>query len=224
VIVAYWTLWAVNNWFDIAAEQLLVLSRSGFPGRVELHVVEGTEFAVRELNYLVWSFGLQINIVAEPANRAEYPALSALKQFCDQNAGDHQVLYFHGKNVSLRGVYGTKWRWAMMHAVIVEWKDRLKDLLECDAVGFCLKNDRAYGWIFAGNFWWANASWIRRLSSPRADAGRFHCEQWLFTKPGIRAKSLVSQGGDPHTYDYYPVNDNPQNRLIRFLTGKFADE
>jgi hypothetical protein len=220
VIAAFWYLWETNHWYDLAAEQLFTLSRAGFPGKIRLHLGGSSEWAAREVQALAGACGLQLEVAWDRRGRDEYPAVSALKAFCDQTPGDHKVLYFHGKNITLKGVCGTKWRWAMTQAVIVNWRNRLDDLRTHDVCGFCLKDDPSYRWIFAGNFWWATSRWIRSLPTPLPDQDRFHYEQWLLSRDGFKAKSLVSEGGSPHLEEFYVRHGNPQDRFLRFMAGK----
>ncbi len=219
MIMAFWTLWQKNNWFDIAAEQLITIRKAQFPGRIEAHLVESSEEAANELRYLAGSAGVHLTVHWSKENYYEYSALSSLKQFCDTSTENHSIVYFHGKNVTLKGIYATKWRWAMNHAILVDWQQRVEDLQQFDIAGFCHIVHPVFGPIFGGNFWWSTAAWIRGLPKPTIDTNRFLYEQWLFKRGGAKIKSLVSNGGEPHTDKYYTMNGNPQDRFIDFLAS-----
>ena len=76
--------------------------------------------------------------------------------------------------------------------------------------------------MFAGNFWWARSDWIRRLHVPVVSPDRFYYESWLFSVPGMRGLSLVSDGGEPCQGTYYPHNGNPHEKYIEFLVSSAA--
>ena len=219
MIAAFWTVWQRNNWYDIAAEQLLALRRAGFSGRLEAHLVESSEEGAHELRSLAGSAGVQLTTKWTKENCFEFSALSSLKNFCDNTAGEHEIVYFHAKNVTLKGICGTKWRWAMNHAVLVDWRRRVEDLQRFDVAGFCHIDHPSLGPIFGGNFWWSTAAWIRGLPKPVLDGNRFLYEQWLLSRPSARIKSLVADGGAPHTNEFYALHGNPQDRFISFLAG-----
>lgn len=211
-MTAFWHVYAAGCWYDIAAEQLLVLARAGVPGPVEAHVT-GAEGDAAELAALAAAYRVPVRVTRHPENRFEYPTLAALWAHCRAAPTGAAVLYFHTKNATGKGPTYTKWRWAMMAAVVAPWRDRLADLERHDAVGFCRRDGR----MFAGNFWWARTDWVRRLPAPVPTADRFAHETWLFAAPGIRARSLVSEGGDPHLPHYYPQHGDPHERLAAVL-------
>ncbi|AMV24187.1 hypothetical protein VT84_07305 [Gemmata sp. SH-PL17] len=178
-MTAFWHLYAFGNWYDVAAEQLHCLARARFPGPVRAHLT-GSEVDAFELRALAGRFGVPVEVTRHPENRFEYPTLAALKAHCDRANAGEKVLYFHTKNVTGKGLYYTKWRWAMMASVVVPWRERVAELDRYDTIGFCRKGNEMY----AGNFWWARAAWVRRLPVPVPSPDRFRHETWLFSAPG----------------------------------------
>lgn len=220
MIVAFYHLLETNNWYDLAAEQFAALAKARFPGKIYAHLAGGSDFGAFELRSMGGALGLDITVSQERGNQFEFPTLHALWRFCAETPGEHQVLYFHGKNVTLQAVHGSKWRWAMMGSVIIPWRDRLEDLRRYDACGFCLM--RWYGqWIFAGNFWWATSAWIRDLPEPKSSANRFDGETWLLSRPGWKAKSLIATGehghDEPCLNGFYGRHGNPHTEFLRFM-------
>lgn len=86
---------------------------------------------------------------------------------------DWLVLYFHAKGCthaqdSDYGKFCTRWRNCMMLHLVHRWEQCVKDLEEVESVG-ChwmtgLGSDHSQN-IWAGNFWWARASYLLALPS-----------------------------------------------------------
>ncbi len=127
------------------------------------------------------------------------------------------MLYFHAKNVTLKGPYNTKWRWLMNYLCLAQWRTRVEELKDHDAVGLCCKHDSTWKWIFAGNFWWARSSWLRRLPPIRHGRDRFDYERWVLSRDWFKAKSLCGEGGEPHHDAYYTERNFPQDDYLRWL-------
>lgn len=107
---------------------------------------------------------------------------------------DYAVLYMHTKG-AYRDLEGNRlWRRAMTRALVGRWEDCLERLDEgFDAVGcHWMRNPEFPEQVpfFAGNFWWAKASYLRTLPEPLNET-RWQPEVWV---------SL----GDPRPYDMLP--------------------
>lgn len=86
---------------------------------------------------------------------------------------DWLVLYFHAKGAthatgSDYGKFCDRWRNCMMLHCVHQWEECLKDLESVESVG-ChwmtgLGEDKSQN-IWAGNFWWCRASYLRTLPS-----------------------------------------------------------
>jgi len=130
----------------------------------------------------------------------EKPTLAMLHEDCKTSTG--KVLYIHTKNARTvpceRHVDYAKWKsWAsrevhrkyMLNFNIQHYTQRLNDLEDCDAVGCDFRNKPENSSHFAGNFWWANCSFIKTLpgwsggmfpiSGPMGRQARHYCERWL---------------------------------------------
>ncbi len=108
----------------------------------------------------------------------EWPGLDFLKKYCDNlpEGQEEYVLYFHTKGLSrLNQNQIRDWRKYMEYWVIDRWQDCVEELdCEFDTVGtnwidgsFLGADGRSVvNWKhYSGNFWWARASYIRRLKS-----------------------------------------------------------
>lgn len=130
----------------------------------------------------------------------EKPTLTMLHEHCCNNLGN--VLYIHSKNarttptekhVNYKGwkSWGSRevHRKYMLNFMVHHYVDRLADLDSYDTVGCDFRNHPANCSHFAGNFWWANNSFIKTLpdwtgamfpiSGPMGRQPRHYCERWL---------------------------------------------
>jgi hypothetical protein len=219
---AFWNIWAHGPWYDIAAEQIVVLARAKIQFPVEAHIHGATRENAADLRQL--AAGMLSNFEAHhhPENSFEYHGLAALKKWCDGNP-DGSACYFHTKNASLvNGPRGAKWRWAMMFPTLCEWPLRIEDLKIHDAVGVAYMEHHSLGRIFAGNFWWARADWIAKLPEPqRQPPSRWHYESWLLSRPGARIKNLVTDGQalpGPHQDEFYTKYQDAHFKVFRWLS------
>ena len=101
-------------------------------------------------------------------NEFENPTIKLLYSFCKMNP-DYKVLYMHTKGVSYSSDHvflpGVKsWNRYMRHCLIDYCSNCLNLLRIYDAVG-CNYRQTEHGnpQHYSGNYWWANASYIRHL-------------------------------------------------------------
>jgi len=133
----------------------------------------------------------------------EFPTIEMLRHFSITN--DYKVLYIHTKGVTRKGKSFDDWRKCMIYWTITRWKECVDKLDEVDAVGPCYCEDPVPH--FKGNFWWANASYIRNLPPPReADVpilegnGRHKAEFWILSGQGKHYCPYIL-GNDPYGYE-----------------------
>ena len=125
----------------------------------------------------------------------EFPTLGLLQDACQTWNGP--VYYVHTKGVShfSYNQYARYWRQLMLDEVVTNHERCLAELTAADVVG-----TNWHGNHYAGNFWWARSSHIRRLPDIRGlqrfprpilpDAvwnKRGQCEFWLTMTPGRAA-------------------------------------
>jgi predicted O-methyltransferase YrrM len=122
----------------------------------------------------------------------EFPTLGLLQDVCQTWTGP--VYYLHTKGVthSPYDQYIRYWRQLMLDEVVTNHELCLAELTAADAVGTNWRGNH-----YSGNFWWAQASHIRRLPDIRALQRfprpltahpvwnqRLQCEFWLTMTPG----------------------------------------
>lgn len=155
--------------------------------------------------------------------------LQALHQRSKDLSNDHLILYFHTKGAHSQFTNNAKavstWRMVMGYWLITKYK-RCLSLIEkhnLDVLGGnfvdqvpneglrnLLCQGRSHASHYSGNFWWARASYIRRLHCPEVHTSkqnpnthhhlRLLCENWLLSLfPHVRAGECFRYS-DPHPY------------------------
>lgn len=124
--------------------------------------------------------------------KEETETLISLRDFCKENP-DYKVLYFHTKGVSKNNLQTNAWRLYMEYFVIDRWKECVNYLNEYDCCGTDHYLTGPTTWsdgsisypkektsFFAGNFWWANASYINKLDDKYLNSDyRLDRELWI---------------------------------------------
>lgn len=148
----------------------------------------------------------------------EKQTLLDLKDFCKANP-EHKVLYLHTKGASKESMFTNSWRLMMEYFVIDGWKECVGKLEEHDCVGPEMNTVGPTLWsdgsltyndpipFFAGNFWWANASYINTIRERYISSDcRLEKERWIGDgRYGCNANNLFksSCGGSDDPYAYY---------------------
>ena len=115
----------------------------------------------------------------------ETETLISLRNFCKDNP-DYKVLYFHTKGVSKGDLQTNAWRLYMEYYTIDKWRECVEYLNEYDCCGTDYYNN-----FFAGNFWWANSSYINTLDDKCLESDyRLDRELWIGSCSNRKAKCL----------------------------------
>lgn len=230
-IAIFYHLYQINNWKELFQEQINSLIQSGLYDECEfIHVgINGTQ----ELPIIFDKIKVEYN-----ENKIlEANTLNSLWDFCNENP-DYKVLYFHSKGVTHLNdglcEYNTNsWRKYLEYFVIGKWKNCVQDLNEHDCVGaewndYSISQDQnTQEYVkepnshYAGNFWWANASYIQKLDldyiyHKKDERGRYRSEFWIGTK-NPNYKSYHNSGKDClYVFNYSPdyYMDNKKTNLI----------
>lgn len=185
-------------------EQLVLVETSGLSSQatVNINIAYHCDVMLDEcINYINKIFPWVDNVTSsrEPkARRAigklkEGVTLKLIHDHCIANPTD-KILYIHTKGSSRPFTDNIKfpsndkkpwvysWRNAMNDQLINKFQHCVADLNNYDVVGIKWKHRPVPH--YSGNFWWANASWIKNLEDPTNNIrywrwGRFSCEYWI---------------------------------------------
>ncbi len=144
----------------------------------------------------------KVNVVAHGADPClyEFPTLQLLWESAQGGGG--QLLYLHSKGVSYGPHQPTEdWRRFMLWSVVEQYKSCLEALNGYDTCGPNWLDSRK---IYAGNFWWADAKYIRMLADPCSlnVNNRHLAESWIGSGPSIRPACLHRSPDDGYRYTY----------------------
>ena len=202
-----WHCCGIGNWQSVARDQLQLLREVG------VEKVDATYCG--PLHHLDWlrrqAHGLNFNVVRSDPNILHYEtfAIQHIEQLAQLD--DKPIMYFHTKGVSAPW-HLAKWKWrlTMEHYTIRPWRKNLEYLKTYDAVGWNWYQDGEQH--FSGNFWMANADYIRKLPvfidyHRSKKHVRYSCELWIGAFRFCNAKSLGctthAAWGDDYDFDQH---------------------
>ena len=185
-LVHFYHVGADGAWQVPVHEHLAALRRSQFPGRVYVGVV-GTEEnreAVEKVIVKYWDWRFAPYVFANTGH--EQVTLDALHAWAQNEDDRTKVMYAHTKGAFNQSFQQDNWRVAMTKAVVRNWETCVPLLDKADAVGIhwvthevaASVGYEVEGPFFGGNFWWANAGYLKRLPPPCHDS-RYEAELWL---------------------------------------------
>jgi len=206
---------ALGSWKEIVQEQLELLHKSGLGAASEniwinvagTHVHYEQQFFDSTFKKYPFFYKMRFEYYSS-LDVYEFPSIKKVQEIAKKNPTS-KILYFHTKGASYplknfrpQELENLKqWRKVMEYFNISQWKDCLKALQSVDACGIEWgKTEPHKNSIFAGNFWWANASYINRCMLNERD--RFDCEEFIGTaNPHI--KCFFNSGNNPRLKEYF---------------------
>ena len=158
-------------------------------------------------------------VVYNENHKEETNTLISLRDFCRENP-DYKVLYFHTKGITKESINAESWRLMMEYFVIDQWYECVGNLNDYDVVGSNLKILGPTTWSdgtqtyeksgishFAGNFWWANASYVNTLDDKFLYSDfRLDREFWIGTGNGKMKSLYQPKDYEPYTHFYSEVD------------------
>lgn len=206
-VTVFYHLACLAGWEEVFAEQMHLLSESGYRA-LRLSVV-GAQ-TLERVNTICEAIGVQISPIFQSPELAlfETPCLRAIEDYARNHVG--YVLYLHSKGVSdPANELKRRWRRLMMTELVGAWESRMLELPHYDAIGV---NWREMPPIshFSGNFWYASTNYLRTLADfetyyehphytiwDAIEDKRLGCEFWISSGPAEpRVLSLVCRNTD----------------------------
>jgi SAM-dependent methyltransferase len=189
-VKVFYHLACMGNWQQVFQEQMQQLQQNGFK-KIQLSLLGSQEDLVISRS-LLDSLKIEIEtLVYDPDLQCfERPALGAIEGFVRQHNG--HILYLHSKGVSNPAdETKVKWRRLMMRELVENWKNCILLLHQYDVIGVNWR-DMPPTSHFCGNFWFASASYLRKLADfttyydnpryriwDRINDKRLGCEFWI---------------------------------------------
>jgi hypothetical protein len=187
----YYHIYAVEGWEDVVEEHLTALTESGLMDALDHDGFRvGIVASTREEQERVYDFCSErvssVNVVRYCYSGWEQATLSMIRVWEHIQNREGAILYAHTKGVHDPSEINVAWRRSMEAVVVQGWRECLRRLEPVDAVGchWLSKEewpDNVDTPFFGGNWWWAKATYVRRLDEPSYE-NRWFGETWLGSK------------------------------------------
>lgn len=204
--VHFYHFHADGRWRRPASEHFRALSAAGFDGAVLVGMV-GSALSRQQATAWLAAYAPGARVCAEADFGYEQVTIDVIRSGVLDLSPDTPVLYAHTKG-AFRAVHvNDHWRWGMTSALVTDWQSCVPLLESVDAVGLhWLTPGNDYpeavtSPVFAGNFWWATAGYLKTLPPP-GRASRYDAERWLGLG-GPRVRDL-SPGWPPYPLSLPP--------------------
>lgn len=197
-IYGVYHIFCAEGWEQLVPLQLDRLRRSGLAAQTKtllVSIIYRQEEDLVKLREMLEGIRYEIATSTTEAHQFEYPALDIVYRKAQEE--DCLIYYFHTKGVSYHGTQQTDrhwlyfkkkveaWREVMEYYNIDKWQVAANVLSDGYDTYGCLRYPPrpATYTMYAGNFWWARASYLRSLQplceEKRKD--RMLAETWIFT-------------------------------------------
>jgi hypothetical protein len=195
----YYHCYAAGAWSGPVRDHFTALGRAGLDDTVTTVGLIGPEadrrMARERITELCAKWALpQPSHWEEAGDGWEQVTLMKARADLLESSDEYAVLYMHTKGAANDLDSSASWRRSMTRALTVNWEDCVSYLEHgYDVVG--CHHVRSPEWpeqvpFFAGNFWWARASYLRTLEAPLNET-RWQAETWVNL-------------GSPRVYDMLP--------------------
>jgi len=127
---------------------------------------------------------------SDDVNLFEIPTINLIRTFCEYN-DNCEILYLHTKGVTCPNSKNVSdWKNMMTYFLVNKCTECFELLKKYDTVG-CNYTEAPHK-HYSGNFWWANSSYIKRLSKIPCDSKRHDAEWWILSNDTVTPSTVVS--------------------------------
>lgn len=192
----YYHVYAAGAWIRPAQEHVTALALSGLRAPMVIGLVgaPGGRLQAREmLTAMLSEAGLPApERWAEADEGWEQVTLAEVHADVHRTPAEFAVMYAHAKGSANPSPLNAAWRRSMTRHVACDWEE-CAGLLEdgYDTAGcHWVTAQRSTTAFYAGNFWWARASYLRTLPPPPNES-RWQAETWVSSATGPKAADLL---------------------------------
>ena len=227
----YYHIWSPPNtdlWKLMVDEQLKRIYRSGILDKARFYCAINGKQGPRIAEFVSLYDWVRVLEVSDTDDHYEGFTLKHLYEECTYNP-NIKVLYFHTKGATRDELCVQSWRLMMEYFVIDKWEECIKYLDTYTSVGvqMCRVGPSIYPdgtiqeenptIVYAGNFWWANSSYINTLRTKYLDDDcRYAVEKWIGDSDISNPKDLYTHPDfdrDPMSYNY--ANYHKEDEYIK---------
>jgi hypothetical protein len=191
-VIHFYHVYLGDNWRVIVEEHLSLLRRVEFAGELRVGLVGPPEEREKAKAWLDRRWNWQL--AAEADAGFEDVTLHALYETVHQELpAETPILYAHNKGSFHAHAENNAWRRSMNEYLIEFWKTRVIELAIYDVMAWTWLPPGEYDIgnpapeviktpLATGNFWWANAGYLRKLDPPATgltEHTRIEAELWL---------------------------------------------
>ena len=201
-IAIFYHILQINHWQDLFEQQFNSLQESGLLDAAS-YVHLGINGSVSPTNDLTKINAIKKNL----KNYSEADTLTDLYKFCAENE-DYKVLYLHTKGVTYPKSNHHQFCWLtyMDYFNVKNWRkcEKLLGVYDCVGTDWTTYHPDLKTNVpphYSGNFWWANASYIKTLDLSYLYSDENNLEFWVGT-------------GNPKYYNFYSSNKNKYTNAI----------
>lgn len=181
----FYHIFADGKWLRPLWQHLRALTKGGLMDSLETFFIgiTGTDRNKKKveefLSWYAYFYPFKYTLAAHAYDGWEQTTLDKLYEFSVDNEG--YVLYAHTKGAFNNREPNPAWRKSMTYFNVLGWQKAVHELKRHQAVGCHWlepKDLSVNGYYFAGNFWWADLSFIRTLGMPLRGT-RYDAEVWI---------------------------------------------
>jgi hypothetical protein len=185
----YYHVYAAGTWQQPVAEHLATLAGATLNAETVIGLV-GPEDQRQEARQLI-SRRLKPARWVEADNGWEQTTLAQIHADVHHVPDEFAVLYAHTKGAHDNTQLNAAWRRSMTARLVGEWEGCVELLAGGhDTVGCHWVSAGDGVSFYGGNFWWATASYLRRLPPPDTE-NRWRAETWVSSASGPKAFDLL---------------------------------
>ncbi len=190
----YYHVFAAGSWQRPAAEHIAALADAHLRADTVVGLVgprDARRAARRAIRRGAAEAGLRAPVRWVEADTGwEQVTLQQIHFDVHRIPGQFAVLYAHTKGAHNATAVNDAWRRAMTRHVVTGWEHCLQLLTDGHDTAGCHWVSKGEESFYGGNFWWATASYLRRLPPPGRE-NRWQAETWVSSRSGPRAADLT---------------------------------
>ena len=204
-IYGFYHICTINHWQQVVNEQIKKIISSGLYNKSDkIFIAVIGPHCQYKLNYDKF----QVIFSSPDLKHFERPVLEYMRRFSETANPNDKFYYLHSKGVSHKYHASIDdWNHFMEYFLIERYEHCLLALEEHDACGVNWGNNPKH---FSGNFWWAKASYIRKLPE-KIGKNYYDPEMWIGL--GNPKSKCLHQSGINHYYYLYPQYLYASNNL-----------
>lgn len=208
----------INNWYEIVDNQMKLIQDSELYDNVNQFFIfaYGSDENFLKFEKLITTYDYKNKFLIKRLenNNYEFDTLIELQKFSKNAPCNSLIFYYHTKGVThYTNENINYWRNCLEYHTIIKWKTATTVLNNYDITGACYF-DITKPAIFAGNFWWANSDYIKKLPLLNINEDRGSCENRWCSIPNKVYNLFNPQNWDLYNFTVINYKNEPLVSII----------